>query len=105
MQSVECTRELKSLILLPVFVRIWLPTMIRDFFYFRPFSTWKNYKKNRGMSPWSDVVNWVGGWPFEVAKPEEIFKFFRNRGFVLEKLKTCSGGYGCNEFVFTKNGI
>lgn len=92
----------KFLILIPVFIRLWLPTVIRDFFYLRPFSTWKNYKKNRGMSPWRDVVDWVGGWPFEVAKPELIFEFFRKRGFVLEKLKTCDG-YGCNEFVFTKN--
>ena len=53
-----------------------------------------------GMSPWRDVVDWAGGYPFEVAKPEEIFDFFRQRGFQLERLKTCAGGHGCNEFVF-----
>jgi hypothetical protein len=25
------------------------------------------------MSAWRDVVDWVGGYPFEVAKPEEFF--------------------------------
>ncbi len=54
------------------------------------------------MSPWRDVVDWVGGYPFEVAKPEEIFEFYRDRGFQLQQLKTCVGGLGCNEFVFLK---
>lgn len=59
-------------------------------------------KNNRGMSAWHDVVDWVGGYPFEVAKPEEVFEFFKERGFQLEKLKTCAGGLGCNEYVFEK---
>ena len=54
------------------------------------------------MSPWRDVVDWVGGYPFEVAKPEEVFDFCRRRGFVLGRLKTAGGGLGCNEYVFRK---
>ena len=54
------------------------------------------------MSPWHDLVDWVGGLPFEVAKPEEIFCFYRDRGFQLVELVTCAGGLGCNEFVFRK---
>ena len=57
--------------------------------------------QDHGMSPWRDVVDWVGGYPFEVAKPEEVFEFYRDRGFNLVTLKTC-GGRGCNEFVFEK---
>ena len=56
------------------------------------------------MHSWRDVVDWVGGYPFEVAKPEEIFEFFRARGFELRRLKTCAGGNGCNEFVFVRSG-
>jgi len=41
------------------------------------------------------------GYPFEVARPEAIFDFFRSRGFRLERLLT-NGGYGCNQFVFLK---
>jgi hypothetical protein len=26
--------------------------------------------ENRGMSPWRDRMDWVGGYPFEVASPE-----------------------------------
>jgi 2-polyprenyl-3-methyl-5-hydroxy-6-metoxy-1,4-benzoquinol methylase len=56
----------------------------------------------RGMSLWHDMIDWLGGYPFEVAKPEEILEFFVARGFALEKLKTCGGRMGCNEFVFRR---
>lgn len=59
-------------------------------------------QRARGMDRERDLVDWVGGWPFEVAKPEQIFDFFRDRGFRLERLTTCGGGLGCNEFVFIK---
>ncbi len=54
----------------------------------------------RGMSMWHDMTDWLGGYPFEVAKPESVFRFFRDHGFVLEELRTCGGRLGCNEFVF-----
>jgi 2-polyprenyl-6-hydroxyphenyl methylase/3-demethylubiquinone-9 3-methyltransferase len=55
------------------------------------------------MSAWHDIVDWAGGYPFEVARPEEVFHFFKEKGFQMEKLKTCGGGLGCNEFVFVKS--
>lgn len=71
--------------------------------YGNPLKFILEYGKNsRGMSAWYDLIDWVGGYPFEVAKPEEIFNFFKERGFNLEALKTCAGGLGCNEFVFRK---
>jgi 2-polyprenyl-6-hydroxyphenyl methylase/3-demethylubiquinone-9 3-methyltransferase len=60
-----------------------------------------NYKKNRGMSRRYDIIDWIGGYPFEVARPEEVFRFMRDRGFVLQQLATRSGK-GCNLFVFEK---
>jgi len=78
--------------------RSWVKDAIR----LRPFQQWREYGKVRGMSPWRDVVDWVGGYPFEVAKPEEIFDFFQKRGFELRKLVTAGGTLGCNEFVFKK---
>jgi 2-polyprenyl-6-hydroxyphenyl methylase/3-demethylubiquinone-9 3-methyltransferase len=62
----------------------------------------REYGRNRGMSPWHDCVDWVGGYPFEAAKPEEIFDFYRQRGFSLERMTTCGGGHGCNQFVFRR---
>jgi 2-polyprenyl-6-hydroxyphenyl methylase/3-demethylubiquinone-9 3-methyltransferase len=65
-----------------------------------PFKEWAEKKKDRGMSVWNDLVDWVGGYPFEVAKPEEIFDLYRKRKFNLLRLRTCGGGHGCNEYVF-----
>ncbi len=59
----------------------------------------------RGMHRWYDLVDWVGGWPFQVATPEAVFRRLRAGGFVLEDLKTCGGGLGCNEFVFRKDSV
>ena len=56
----------------------------------------------RGMDIWHDMLDWLGGYPFEVSKPEEIFHFFQKRDFILRRLNTCGGRMGCNEFVFEK---
>lgn len=65
-----------------------------------PFRTWQAKRKDRGMNVWHDLVDWVGGYPFEVAKPEDVFSFYAERGYRLLNMKTCGGGHGCNEFVF-----
>jgi SAM-dependent methyltransferase len=70
-----------------------------------PFTSYALYKQSRGMSVLHDWEDWLGGYPFEVAKPEEIFERYRSQGFTLEKLKTCGGGLGCNEFVFRRSAI
>jgi len=87
---------------LGVAVHQWGRRTVKDFLLLRPFSTWRTYSVERGMSPWRDVVDWVGGYPFEVAKPEEILDFYRSRNFKLVKLKTCGGSSGCNQFVFRR---
>jgi 2-polyprenyl-3-methyl-5-hydroxy-6-metoxy-1,4-benzoquinol methylase len=83
-------------------VRLWGPTCVKDFIKSgNPFKTWSSYKdNNRGMSAWYDVEDCVGVYPFEVAKPEEVFNFFKDEEYFLERLKTCAGELGCNEFVF-----
>lgn len=62
---------------------------------------WTGYSANRGMNKWRDIIDWVGGYPYEAAKADELFHFFRDRGFSLEKMK-CDGGLGCHELVFRK---
>jgi 2-polyprenyl-6-hydroxyphenyl methylase/3-demethylubiquinone-9 3-methyltransferase len=55
----------------------------------------------RGMSRWHDVRDWVGGYPFEVATPDEVVSFCAERDLLLERMTvTPGGGHGCNEFVF-----
>jgi 2-polyprenyl-3-methyl-5-hydroxy-6-metoxy-1,4-benzoquinol methylase len=95
---------LKWLVLAPAFARLWGPTIVRDTLKGRPLRSWRAYdKKGRGMHPLRDVADWVGGYPFEVAKPERVLEFLRARGFELSRLKTCAGGHGCNEFVFVRS--
>ncbi len=59
-------------------------------------------KKVRGMAPITDLIDWLGGYPFETAKPEYVFDFFFKLNYSLVKLKTVSGKSGCNEFTFIK---
>jgi 2-polyprenyl-6-hydroxyphenyl methylase/3-demethylubiquinone-9 3-methyltransferase len=86
----------------PCLLRLWGPTMVRDLLRLQPLASWKNYHGHRGMNAWHDVIDWVGGYPFEVAKPEQVFAFLADRGFRLVWLKTCGGGLGCNEFVLRR---
>jgi 2-polyprenyl-3-methyl-5-hydroxy-6-metoxy-1,4-benzoquinol methylase len=66
-----------------------------------PMRRYSDYWKSRGMSIVHDWVDWLGGHPYEVAKPEAIFDFFRGRGFELQRLAT-TNGLGCNEYVFRR---
>lgn len=67
-----------------------------------PLDSYREYYRERGMSRVHDWVDWLGGYPFEVAKPEDVFALFKDRNFVLEKLTTCGGGLGCNEYLFRR---
>lgn len=84
------------------FVVLWTVRFIGDLIHLHPFRSWITYKSRRGMSPWHDAVDWVGGYPFEVATPEEIFDFFHKRGFELVKMQTNKGTNRCNQFLFRK---
>jgi 2-polyprenyl-6-hydroxyphenyl methylase/3-demethylubiquinone-9 3-methyltransferase len=77
--------------------------VIKDLFLLKnPFKRYSDYKNKRGMTIHYDLIDWIGGYPFEVAKPEVILDFYSSKGYALKKLKTCGGGFGCNEFVFLK---
>lgn len=64
--------------------------------------SWTHPRPERGMSRWRDVIDWVGGYPYEVARPEDIFDFYRARNFTLTKMQCGGVGLGCNQFVFKK---
>lgn len=64
--------------------------------------SWTRYDEKRGMSRWRDVIDWVGGYPYEASTPDETFEFFKSRGFQLTKLNCGKVGLGCNQFVFVK---
>jgi 2-polyprenyl-3-methyl-5-hydroxy-6-metoxy-1,4-benzoquinol methylase len=101
-------RSLKLPYALFVMVPRDLKSMLFSIITFRPMRyvhSWTEHDSVRGMSKWIDMIDWVGGYPFEVATPGQVVDFFRARGFMLEKLVTCAGAIGCNEFVFSKPPI
>lgn len=67
-----------------------------------PLVRYTKHRSSRGMSFIRDVVDWLGGYPYEVATPAAVFEHLRNRRFVLTKIKTLPRGHGNNEFVFTR---
>jgi 2-polyprenyl-6-hydroxyphenyl methylase/3-demethylubiquinone-9 3-methyltransferase len=66
------------------------------------FREWTDYRQRRGMNRWYDILDWVGGYPYEFATADEIFAFYRQRGFALVNMKCGGVGLGCNEFVFER---
>ena len=102
--------ELPSLLRTPFAIATIAPSefksALRSLVMMRPLEyirSWTRYDQNRGMNRWRDIIDWVGGYPYEVARPEEIFDFYRTRGFTLTRIKCGGVGLGCNEFVFVKD--
>jgi hypothetical protein len=54
------------------------------------------------MSPWTDIIDWSGGYPFEVAKPDSIIEFYKQKGFSLQKFSSIGSQSGNNQFVFRR---
>ena len=66
--------------------------------------TWTHYgESRRGMSRWRDIVDWVGGYPYEYARVDQIFDFYARRGYTMRRVTCARGLLGCNEFVFIKS--
>jgi 2-polyprenyl-3-methyl-5-hydroxy-6-metoxy-1,4-benzoquinol methylase len=96
-------RGLKWLIAGPFVVVQILKGLVKDLTLLQnPLTRYRVKVRARGMSTVHDWIDWIGGYPFEVARPEEVFDFLKSRGFLLERLKTCGSGHGCNEFLFRR---
>jgi len=86
-----------------LFFVVWaLLMLLLDMVNRRPVLARYHGVNARGMNAYYDSIDWVGGYPFEVATPTEIFKFYKAKDYQLVKLETRSG-MGCNEYVFIKH--
>ena len=101
--------RLPRLMKTPFAIAVILPeegkSLLRSLVTFKPMNyirSWTQYKNGRGMNRWYDIIDWVGGYPYEVATVDEIFEFYKERGFSLTNVKTGRVGLGCNEFVFER---
>ena len=64
-----------------------------------PFS-W-NRKAERGMDTYHDIVDWLGGLPYEVAHVDDVIAFTREKGFVLDKIKYGRFDSDISVYLFT----
>ncbi len=67
----------------------------------RYLRSWTHYRDRRGMSRWYDIVDWVGGLPYEVATVGDVVRFCEDRDFTAERVKP-TNGLGCNQFLFRR---
>jgi SAM-dependent methyltransferase len=69
-----------------------------------PFRKMRDHQRLRGMSWRVDVKDWLGGYPYEAATVEEVFKLVKGCGFTLDNL-TCSNGLRNNHYLFKKDAV
>ena len=58
-----------------------------------------NQKLTRGMNVYHDIVDWLGGLPYEVTTQEQLISFLEPLGFKLTE-KEVTGGFGT--YLFKK---
>ncbi|MDB9317345.1 class I SAM-dependent methyltransferase [Nodularia spumigena] len=63
---------------------------------------WLNYKKNRGMSMMHDMIDWMGGFPYEFARFDVLVDYFQIRGFEMIQGKETTK-LGCHELVLQRS--
>lgn len=100
-----CSGPIGRALVTAVFIPFWVGRdLAADIVWRRnPLSRYRSYRGSRGMSITHDWTDWLGGYPFEAAKPEAVFDYLKHHGFRLEKLKTAGGSVGCNEFVAVRD--
>ncbi|QCI63468.1 class I SAM-dependent methyltransferase [Phreatobacter stygius] len=61
------------------------------------------YRTQRGMNYFTDVRDWLGGWPMEYAGDQETVDLLEGEyGFELINVAT---GHACSEFLFRRTGV
>lgn len=64
-----------------------------------PIQRYRQHKKIRGMRLITDWFDWLGGYPYEVARPEDIINFYLSKGYILKNIKL-SNSFSNNHFLF-----
>ena len=69
-----------------------------------PLRAAREYRRSRGMALWTDLIDWLGGYPYEFATAEEIVGFCeRECGLhTMRVLPVPARGTGNNQFVFQR---
>ena len=68
---------------------------------FLPPGKWFEDIGTRGMHIWYDTIDWIGGYPFETAKADDVIRHLSDSGFVISATRLKRGS-GCNEYIFMR---
>jgi len=100
---------LPRLLRVPYAIYVWAPQEIRSLLSHWRSGEVKTYLRDlasprcpRGMSWVHDVIDWVGGYPYEYASVAEIVAFYARAGFKPLKIRENSS-YGCHQIVFERS--
>jgi 2-polyprenyl-3-methyl-5-hydroxy-6-metoxy-1,4-benzoquinol methylase len=102
-----CRGPVRRAVLTAVFYTIFFVSgLLVDLVRLRnPARRFTEHRKYRGMSLMHDWKDWLGGYPYEPARPERVERFLRNLGFSLVRLQRPDFGFGNNQFVFRRGAV
>jgi 2-polyprenyl-6-hydroxyphenyl methylase/3-demethylubiquinone-9 3-methyltransferase len=93
----------RPLLILFGLLRLRSGLLVRGFLSGHPLRVWRSYgNERRSMSAWYDLIDWLGGYPYEYASREGVEQFLGGLGFRLDRLTSVGNGLGCNEFLFER---
>jgi 2-polyprenyl-3-methyl-5-hydroxy-6-metoxy-1,4-benzoquinol methylase len=89
-------------------IYVWMPQELRSLAGSMRSGELRTYireltsaSSGRGMSWLHDVIDWVGGYPYEYASVRDIAEFYRRDGFEPVKIRE-NRSYGCHQLVFKR---
>ena len=89
-------------------IYVWMPQELRSLAGSMRSGELRTYireltsaSSGRGMSWLHDVIDWVGGYPYEYASVRDIVEFYRRDGFEPVKIRE-NRSYGCHQLVFKR---
>ena len=89
-------------------IYVWMPQELRSLAGSMRSGELRGYireltsaSSGRGMSWLHDVIDWVGGYPYEYASVRDITEFYRRDGFEPIKIRE-NRSYGCHQLVFKR---
>lgn len=96
---------LKKIYFLIILLLTYLFVLLKKILFFDLKSLF-NYiltvKQNRGMSFYFNMLDWIGGYPYEFSSIHNLKKYCENRGFKVIKSRQ-NYSLGCHQIVFKKN--
>ncbi len=96
-------------LLRPIYLTcVWVPIELRTLLSYLRSGEMKTYineltgaSSQRGMSWLNDIVDWVGGYPYEYATVSAVTSFYERSDFEIVKVRENSS-YGCHQIVFRR---